>query len=210
MTNERGRGPAERAGGVERTVAVAAVMALTIVAGVGVVLLFPRARPASPVELARPAPVAHATTPAWLAPQAPPIASPPQAVSPVPAPPLRARRLAESQVARPHAVSPPVVAARTAAAGPARSSACRAPASVADRMVCGRPALASLDQAMRRAYDHALASGADRLDIDRGQARWRDERDRATDADQLSRLYARRIAELDDAARRSARRRIYG
>jgi hypothetical protein len=213
MTHERRRPGGGPAGGLERRVAVAAVMALTIVAGVGVVLLFPRPRPASPLELARPAPVAHATLPAWLsAPASPAVVAPPRfpAAEPPPAPPpLRSRRLAEAQVTRPHAVRLPAIPAHVTAT-PARPGPCRAPASVADRLVCERPGLGSLDRTMRRAYDEALAAGADRLAIDRGQARWRGQRDRATSEAELSRLYAERIADLDDAARQSARRRTDG
>jgi uncharacterized protein len=128
------------------------------------------------------------------------------AEAPVTTPPLRWRRLAEAQVGRPHAIRAPVVVAR--AAPSARPGACHAPASVADRLVCARPGLNSLDQAMRRAYDRALAAGADRLAVDRAQAEWRARRDRATSEAELSRLYAERIAELDDVARR--RRRTFG
>jgi hypothetical protein len=213
MTNERKRAGGEPAGGLERRVAVAAVMALTIVAGVGVVLLFPRPRPASPLELARPAPVARAALPAWLPSPATRALVPPErppAAEPTPAPPpLRSRRLAEAQVNRPHAVRPPAIPVHVAAPS-RRPDACRAPASVADRLVCDRPGLTSLDRTMRRAYDRALSAGADRLAIDRAQARWRGQRDRATSEGELSRLYAERIAELDEAARQSARRRTYG
>jgi len=205
-------------GGVDRKVAAAAVMALTIVAGVGLVLVLPQPRPPSPVELARPAPVAQAPLPDWAAPPPPqaavresapltPTPQPPAAAKP--APPLRGRRLAEAQVSRPHAARLPQIVATPTSKAP-RPAACRAPASVADRLVCGRPGLASMDVAMRHAYDQALKAGADRLAIDRAQAQWRGQRDRATSEAELSRLYARRIAELDDAARRSERHKIYG
>jgi hypothetical protein len=210
MTHERKRAGSAPAS-LERRVAVAAVMALTIVAGVGVVLVFPRARSGSPVELARPAPVAHATLPAWIAARAPTAALPPPA-APVarqpPSPPLRSRRLAEAQVGRPHAA--PAMGVVVHAMAPRRPAPCRSPASVADRLVCARPGLASLDRDMRRAYDRALAAGADRLAVDRAQAKWRERRDQAASEAELSLLYAQRIAELDDAARRPRRLRIFG
>jgi uncharacterized protein YecT (DUF1311 family) len=208
---ERRKTPAPAGdGGPERPVTIAAVMALTIVAGVGLVLLFPRPEQASPVELARPAPVGPDAARLWSLPAPPPIAAAlpqpaPAAAPPVRAaqakaapPPLRTRRLELAQAARPHPErAAHVVQARTA---PPRPGACRAPQSPADRLVCEHPALAEQDAEMRAAYDRALAAGADRLKVDRAQAQWRGRRDRATSEGELSQLYARRIAELDRTA----------
>jgi uncharacterized protein len=68
-------------------------------------------------------------------------------------------------------------------------------------LVCSEPALAAQDRRMRAAYAHALAAGANRLEIDRAQARWHGARDRATEPRQLAQLYAQRIAALEAAAR---------
>jgi uncharacterized protein len=87
---------------------------------------------------------------------------------------------------------------------------CRAPSVAADRLVCSEPALASLDRRMRAAYARAIAAGADRLEIDRGQARWHGARDRATEPGQLAQLYQRRIADLEAAARNPRRRTSSG
>jgi uncharacterized protein YecT (DUF1311 family) len=180
-------------------------MALTVVAGVGLVLLFPRV-PASPVELAQPAPLYPAPVRVWPLPAAPPLGPPPapapavhaEAKPPLP-PPLRTRRLEMAQAARPHPERAHVVRARTAPAPP--PAACRAPQSPADRLVCDRPGLAAQDREMRAAYDRALSAGADRLKVDRAQAQWRSRRDQATSETELAKLYARRIAELDRTAR---------
>jgi hypothetical protein len=55
---------------------------------------------------------------------------------------------------------------------------------------------------MRAAYERAIAAGADRLALDRGQAKWRRVRDHADSRRELAALYARRIADLRAAARR--------
>ncbi len=197
-------GPEDRRRNAERDVGKAALMALTVVAGVGVVLALPRHEtgPAA-IELARPAPVTAGPLPAWATPVPP---GPPEPVTAAPAkaaPAIRTHRLETTQLARPHATPPHVVRVHASAPPrePARPAACRAPATPADRLVCERPTLAAQDLAMRQAYDRALAAGADRLKIDRAQAQWRGRRDRATSEQDLTQLYASRIAELDRAAR---------
>jgi uncharacterized protein YecT (DUF1311 family) len=194
----------------EQRIGMAAVMALAIVAGVGVALALPRPEAPPAIELARPAPATAGPLPAWPAakPQSAPVPPPPSRVAQAPskpaAPPLRTVRLESAQVARPHAARfhlPRILPAHAVARPPTRPSACRAPVSMADRLVCERPQLAAQDREMRQAYDRALSAGADRLKIDRAQAKWRGQRDRATSETDLSRLYARRIAELDRAAR---------
>jgi hypothetical protein len=185
--------------GPEHRVTIAAVMALTVVAGVGVVLLFPKT-PASPLEVAEPAAVYPAPVRVWPLPTAPPTPAPTvRAEARPPLPPLRTRRLEMAQAARPHPQRAHVARARTAPAPP--PAACRAPQSPADRLVCDRPALAAQDREMRAAYDRALSAGADRLKVDRAQAQWRSRRDQATSEPELAKLYARRIAELDKTAR---------
>ena len=56
---------------------------------------------------------------------------------------------------------------------------------------------------MLRAYRHARAAGANRLTLDRGQAQWRELRDRTSSPARLAQLYRTRIAALDAAARRA-------
>jgi uncharacterized protein len=56
---------------------------------------------------------------------------------------------------------------------------------------------------MRRAYDRALAAGADRPALDRTQAQWRAQRDRTGSPTRLARLYRARIAALNAAAHRA-------
>jgi uncharacterized protein YecT (DUF1311 family) len=184
-----------------RRLVMAAGMGAAIAAGVSWALMTapqppsppgpPRAAPAIPA----PAPELSQLPPLRLRPVAPPMTERP--------PRPRPGELRQAREVRP---APPVArSAHVRAAAPRPPAACRAPQSPADRLVCARPALAAQDREMRRAYDRALAAGADRLAIDAGQARWRGRRDRTTSEADLARLYARRIAELDAAAR--ARRR---
>jgi hypothetical protein len=218
--------PARGADGWPRRLGIRLVqgvgMAAAVAVGAAALMLLPRPhRPAPPLPTpaeARPAP--DSALPASPAPAAA------VARAPSPAPPLRLRRLVEAPAPpRPalpvvihgaHPRPPEGAPERTRerapqrlaqrAAAPRMESPCRAPTSEADRLVCTRPAIAALDRQMRAAYDRALAGGADRLEIDRGQARWRAERDRAAGERRIAGLYARRIADLAAASRRPARR----
>jgi hypothetical protein len=179
--------------------AQACAMVAVVSLGVATLSFFPHPRrvppaPAAP-EPVRMAPAAPATAPVALAPPLRPRIAPP---------PVRHRLAAEVRSQR--AVQAPiaVVAARRSPA------ACRAPHVAADRLVCSEPALATLDRRMRAAYARAIAAGADRLEIDRSQARWHGARDRATGAGQLAQLYARRIADLEAAARNPRRPGPFG
>jgi uncharacterized protein YecT (DUF1311 family) len=202
---------APRLGAVARRLAQAAGMAVAVTVGVGVFLLLPRPRPQPPAPAPRMAeaiPLAPPAAPsvAPLFPAAEPfVLSPPEppALRPRIAPPAP-KRHAETAIheLRPHAPArriEAVVAKRPPAV------ACRAPAAEADRLVCSQPALAAQDRRMREAYADALAAGNDRLRIDRGQALWHGARDRATTGPQLAQLYARRIADLEAAARNPRR-----
>jgi len=91
---------------------------------------------------------------------------------------------------------------------PLRAKAARAPSPVidaclfeptaADRLVCANLRLADSDRRMRRAYEDALAGGADRYQVDADQARWRSQRDAASDPAQLQELYEARTRDLQD------------
>lgn len=56
---------------------------------------------------------------------------------------------------------------------------------------------------MLRAYQRARAAGANRLTLDRGQAQWRELRDRTSSPARLTQLYRTRIAALNAAAQRA-------
>jgi uncharacterized protein YecT (DUF1311 family) len=93
----------------------------------------------------------------------------------------------------------------TAHASPAqrRPAACRAPATPGQQAVCASRGLLAQDRRMLRAYQHAVAAGANRLTLDRGQAQWRELRDRTSSPARLAQLYRARTAALDAAARRA-------
>jgi hypothetical protein len=174
-------------------------MAAAIALGLAAVSLLPRGRPVPPPPLPAAAPARPPTPPAIAARPAPvAVATPPLRPRIAPA---EAPRHVASAVHRPPRPEPrprwplPVVVASRARAP------CPTPRSAADRLVCANPALAAQDRAMHAAYGRALAAGADRLGTDRDQALWRRARERTGDPRQLAQLYARRIADLDTAAR---------
>jgi len=133
----------------------------------------------------------------WGLAQAPgrPPAPRPALPSPIVAPPTLTVEVAPEPAARP--TPPPAVRPKVAAR--------RAPACHASRMVCASPRLLAQDRRMRRAYDRALAAGADRLAVDRAQARWRATLTRTGSAARAAQLYDRRIRELEAIARRARR-----
>lgn len=105
----------------------------------------------------------------------------------------------EVSTARPAPAAPP----RKAAAPPAKaqaSRACRLQPTPADRLLCAYPGLKTQERRLKDAYERALASGADQLEIDRGQAEWRALRNAAGTRGELRALYDRRIRELNAAA----------
>src|SRR4051812_8308430 len=133
--------------------------------------------------------------------------------APPPAPATAPMPAAEAVQAPPTApmAAPPIAAAPIAAApAPAHASpalhrpaACRAPATPGQQTVCASRSLLAQDQRMLRAYRRALAAGANRLTLDRGQAQWRELRDRTSSPTRLAQLYRSRTAALDAAARRA-------
>jgi uncharacterized protein len=90
--------------------------------------------------------------------------------------------------------------ARATPPAKARTNPCYGLATAAERLVCGYPTLAAQDRQLRAAYDRALSAGADRRDLDRGQALWRDASQNVSDRQALSERYSRRIRELEAAA----------
>jgi len=87
---------------------------------------------------------------------------------------------------------------RAAAARSPVIDACLFEPTAADRLVCANPRLADDDRRMRRAYDEAIAGGADRAQVDAEQARWRGQRDAASDPARLQDLYDTRTRDLQD------------
>lgn len=170
---------------------VAAVAAVAI--GIGWTLSQAPSQPA--------APQAAVTAPILPAPVAAPVAAPLVAPAPAPAqqvvvepPPA----LAPQVVAQPPAPAPVAKPAKVvkAKAAPPRAAACRS-----NRMVCSSPQLMAQDQRMRRAYDQALAAGADPLAVDEEQARWRTALAQTGSHTGAAQLYDRRIRELEATAR---------
>jgi hypothetical protein len=92
----------------------------------------------------------------------------------------------------------PILVLAAPPARPLTADACQAPQTRADRLVCANRDLAAAHERMRQAYERALAAGADPLQIDREQARWRATRDAARIRPAaMARLYERRIEDLE-------------
>lgn len=141
--------------------------------------------------------------PAAVAAQTPP---PPRAtvalasLAPVPvAPPPDAAPMVSAE---PRPDPPKRVAKARPPAARARARRCHDLPTPAQRLICGYPSLAAQDRQLRTAYDKALAAGADRRALDRGQAVWRSESEQVADHRALADRYARRLRELDAAAGR--------
>jgi uncharacterized protein YecT (DUF1311 family) len=100
----------------------------------------------------------------------------------------------------------PVAAPATPVSLPAQPSpasyACDGNLSRAEAMICRNPRLAAADQRMKRAWQKALASGADPGRLRRDQRNWLEDReDAALDGPQaVEALYSERIRDLDDIA----------
>lgn len=150
----------------------------------------------------------------WLTSTGPgPRPAPEQAAPALPTAPQAAPQTAPMSASE--APSPPLeipVPAAPTARAPAHSPApasrahrqpagCRAPATPGWRTVCANRGLLAQDQRMLRAYQRALAAGANRLTLDRGQAQWREAADRTSSPTRLAHLYRARIAALHAAAR---------
>ena len=205
--------PAPPLGRAAIGMAQAAAMAAVVALGVAALSLFPHPHQAPPAPAAPPpvrvAVAAPAVVPAPVARPAPDAVAAPVAVEPplrprIAPPPVRRPAVTAAHAVRPHAPARAPIAVVAARRPPL---SCRAPSVAADRLVCSEPALASLDRRMRAAYARAIAAGADRLEIDRAQARWHGVRDRTTEPGQLAQLYTRRIADLEAAAARPPPRR---
>lgn len=121
--------------------------------------------------------------------------------STAPAPP-EPEPLPEPVPSEPVQAEPARVRLASAASGPnrARENPCYDLPTAAERLVCGYPTLAAQDRQLRSAYERALAAGADRRDLDRSQAQWRDASADVTDRAVLGERFARRIRELEAVA----------
>lgn len=112
------------------------------------------------------------------------VASPPPSRSPAPSP-TRLEVLPRPETAPsppPRISSPPKGPVAAARPAPARSGSTQ-------------------ERRLRLAYERALDAGVDQRAIDRGQARWRQKLARTRDPERRRALYARRIGELEAAAR---------
>lgn len=108
---------------------------------------------------------------------------------------------AEAPAEPPQAEPAPIrLASASAAARGDRGNPCYALPTAAERLVCGYPTLAAQDRQLRAAYERALAAGADRRDLDRSQAQWRNGSADVADRAVLGERYARRIRELEVVA----------
>jgi hypothetical protein len=176
-----------RSGAMAATAAIAAFVSAAVTWGISVP---PASRDAAQATAAPPAPRA-AVVLASLDPASPPPGfgepSPPEAAA------------AESATGEPERV-PVRMAARATTPAKSRTNPCYGLTTAAERLVCGYPGLAAQDRQLRAAYDRALSAGADRRDLDRGQALWRQASQNVSDRQALAERYARRIRELEVAA----------
>jgi hypothetical protein len=143
----------------------------------------------------------------WQLARPSPPTAPPEAAAPRPVPASTAPAPQPAPAAQSEPVKPPPKAQAQPVRHRRAAAPCRLGRGTADRLVCASPRLAAQHRAMLRAYDRALAAGADRRRVDAGQAAWRKARARAHDTHTLAGLYRRRIHELEAVARRAERRR---
>ncbi|MDZ4374140.1 MAG: hypothetical protein U1C74_22310 [Phenylobacterium sp.] len=85
--------------------------------------------------------------------------------------------------------------------------ACASQPTPADRTICGDAELQALQQALRRAYAHALDAHRDRDVLRQRQLAWRDSRNAVSNPDQLAQLYEDRTRRLNAAAEAALRAR---
>lgn len=166
--------PPRRNGAMMATAALAAFVSAAVTWGISV-----PGPTRQPVQDGVPSPRA-AVVLASLAPATP---TDPSGVEPAPAEPTPVR-----------------LASATPQAKRDRTNPCYDLPTAAERLVCGYPTLAAQDRQLRAAYERALAAGADRRDLDRTQAQWRDASSDVSDRTILGERYARRIRELEAVA----------
>jgi hypothetical protein len=179
------RGAPRRSGAMAATAVIAAFVSAAVTWGISVPPAPRNAEPTAPQPAPRAAVVLASLTPV----------SPPPGFSP--SPPSR------STASEPAATEPPparVKTARASAPAKTRTNRCYGLATSAERLVCGYPTLAAQDRQLRAAYERALSAGADRRDLDRAQALWREASQHVSDRQVLSDRYGRRIRELEAAA----------
>lgn len=164
----------------------------------------PAAAAAAPLQTAAlappPAPVAAPVAVAEAPPEAAsePLNALPPAEGLTAAPP--ASEIAEASP-EPAAETPePLPERAKAEAVKASSGACASEPTVADRTICGDPALQRLQRDLREAYADALEAHEDRALLRQHQLEWRDARNDVAEPDRLARLYEQRIRKLNAAA----------
>jgi len=170
-----------RSGAMAATAAIAAFVSAAVTWGIS---MPPASRDRAPQAAEQPAPRA-AVVLASL-----PASPPPGFGEPQPPPEPTATEPAPA----------PARVARAAALARTRANPCYDLTTAAERLVCGYPTLAAQDRQLRAAYDRALSAGADRRDLDRAQALWREASQNTSDRQALSERYSRRIRELEAAA----------
>ena len=80
------------------------------------------------------------------------------------------------------------------------AGACAGQPTPADKVICGDPALKTLQRELQRAYAAALAAHDDKAQLRERQLAWRDARSAVTDPARLTILYDERIRKLNAAA----------
>lgn len=157
--------------------------------------------------------VAEATPPPpAVEPAVPPVAVPapgrPGQSEPAPAarPPVETRRAPPPAVAEarpePRRSAPAPVAEREPERSFSPSFNCRYARTRAERIVCAEPRLSAADRALNRAYEAAIARGADRRELRDEQDQWLRVRERAApDPGAIEDAYRRRIRELEARGR---------
>lgn len=169
-----------RSGAMAATAVIAAFVSAAVTWGISVP---PTSRDRAPPTAEQPPPRATVVLASMT-----PVGSPPGFSQPTPQP-------AEIEPA-----PRPAQAARATAPARTRTNPCYDLATAAERLVCGYPTLAAQDRQLRAVYDRALSAGADRRDLDRAQALWREASQNVSDRQDLSERYSRRIRELEAAA----------
>jgi hypothetical protein len=175
-----------------RLKAAALVIAAVAVVAMGIGWALGRAPnpPAAPrAEMA----MAAQTAPPALA---TPAASPSVLASPAPPPPVPAL----PAVAKPQAPVAKQAKAVKAKAASRPAEVCRS-----NRVICSSPQLMAQERRLRRAYDEALAAGADPLAVDEAQARWRTTLAKTASRTGAAQLYDQRIRELEAAGHVASR-----
>lgn len=184
---------------------ISAAAAVALVTGVGIGAFLPSLLRPPQAQAHRAAPAA---TPPTLRAAVEPVAPPAeeltnpavaQSSAAAEAPPTTAPRAAVAIVASPHTF---VAVTRERPEHAAAAAPCAKGASVADRVVCADPVVATADRDLQRAYQHAQAAGAPAASLRADEIDWllfRNEAARRSPAD-LALAYRQRIDQLNNLA----------